>query len=235
MRTKCQEIMSLITMTAIPLMTVTTTVYAEPRESAAPVANTSPASIPASGKTTATTATKPSAALVSKTATTSSPTATVSTLPARGDTRPAIYLDDQERYAAETQKLSNQLSSLNMQEQVELRMKSLRTARGEVTSVSGLPTLIGIAGIDGRLSARLTYPDKSIMVVRAGDRLPSDHMVTGVTMNRVMLRKDNVEIQLPLIFAQSDLVPSVQVQQQRVNVPVDSAGPIVGRQSPVTR
>jgi type IV pilus biogenesis protein PilP len=144
---------------------------------------------------------------------------------------PERYVEQQEEYALETQRLNNLLGKLSVEEQVEQRMKSLRTARGEGTIYNTLPALIGIVGIDGRLTARLAYPDRTVVPVRIGDRLPSEHVVQVVTPHHIVLKKGNDEVRLPLIFARADQAQATP-QLRAPNIPVDSAGPIVNRQSP---
>jgi hypothetical protein len=149
-----------------------------------------------------------------------------------GKSRPEVYLAEQEQFAVETQRYANMLGNINMQEQVEQRMKALRLAKGEDVAVNSLPTCVGISGIDGRLVARLVYPDKTTAIVRIGDALRSDHIVQMVSPNRVVIRKGNEDFQLPLVFIKSDQAPSQATMQRSGAIPFDSAGAIVGRQSP---
>jgi hypothetical protein len=143
-------------------------------------------------------------------------------------------LVEDERVASELARIENEINLMKAQAELAGSEAKLRSLRGDTRSPNGVPTLVGITGTTQRLTAKLQYDGQHILYVRVGDVLPSGYELQTLSTSRATIRKGNEMLVLPLVYARQ-LAPTQTAVQTSPTVPIDSAGPIVGRNTSSAR
>ena len=135
---------------------------------------------------------------------------------------------------AEIARIDNRIAVINKQIELANAETALTQRQGGTRVLGGIPQLIGISGPRNRLTAKFLYDGRQIVYARANDDMPSGYRLVTITPNNATLRKADQTITLNIAYSR-DLPNAMAFPTMPANIPVDSAGPIIGRAPPPTR
>jgi type IV pilus biogenesis protein PilP len=135
---------------------------------------------------------------------------------------------DDARTQTEIARMDNQIAVANKRVELFNAEQALTIRQGGARAPSGIPTLIGITGPKTRLTGKFVYDSRSVVYARIGDAMPSGYTLHAITPNNAVLRKGDEQITLTIAYTR-ELGQPGPFMPSSAAIPVDSAGPIVGR------
>jgi hypothetical protein len=142
--------------------------------------------------------------------------------------RSASALEEEEQQA-QIDKLDRAIALTNKKIELMNAETNLLSRQGGTRAPTGIPTLIGMTGTKDHLVAKFLYDGRTIVYGRIGDTLPSQYRIDGLAANRAVLIKEGTRIELAMTYTREGAPTGAPVPQPYPSVPVDSAGPIIGR------
>lgn len=135
---------------------------------------------------------------------------------------------DDARTQTELAKMDNQIAVANKRVELFNAEQALTIRQGGARAPTGIPTLIGITGPKTRLTGKFVYDSRSVVYARIGDAMPSGYRLDAITPNNATLRKGDEQITLTIAYTREIGGPA-PFMPSNAAIPVDSAGPIIGR------
>lgn len=132
------------------------------------------------------------------------------------------------RTQTEIARMDNQIAIANKRVELFNAEQALTIRQGGARAPSGIPTLIGITGPKTRLTGKFVYDSRSLVYARIGDTMPSGYTLHAITPSNATLRKGDEQVTLTIAYTREIGQPG-QFMPSNAAIPVDSAGPIIGR------